>query len=48
VDYAALHADFLKQSAAKIQLRIENLHSVLPELKEAQRRALVSAVKQYH
>jgi hypothetical protein len=48
VDYAAPYAGFLKQSAANIQLRIENLHLVLPELKEAQRHALVSAVKQYH
>ncbi|MFT8259207.1 MAG: hypothetical protein ACMZI2_07900 (plasmid) [Candidatus Symbiodolus clandestinus] len=45
VDWTALHADFFQ--TAGIQLRLDKLHQVLPELSDEQRRHLVRLVNRY-
>lgn len=47
VDPAALHAGFFRQTTG-IQLRVENLHSVLATLNQEQRHTLAQVVKRDH
>jgi ankyrin repeat protein len=47
VDSTALHADFFRQTAG-IQLRVENLHTVLAKLNPEQQRAVAQVVTKYH